>query len=173
MAPPVGTHGLIWYVMFCHGFPALAMLLVAMFTLFFGTMIARTPTALWAHICILICITQIPYYGLLPQFVAHRDRRRHLLAREPPRGSRLGGPMSTLPKVEPDQPDRPRTPPNAKPAPSYETLPPPRVAAEELGRDAAKRTIRAYGMATGDLRPLPDFLSSARSGAARRHCGAT
>ncbi len=69
MSPPIGTHGLIWYVMFCHGFPALAMLLVAMFTLFFGTMIARTPTALWAHICILICITQIPYYGLLPQLV--------------------------------------------------------------------------------------------------------
>ena len=67
--PPIGTHGLIWYVMFCHGFPALAMLLIAMFTLFFATMIARTPTALWAHICILVCITQIPYYGLLPQLV--------------------------------------------------------------------------------------------------------
>ncbi len=69
MAPPVGTHGLIWYVMFCHGFPALAMLIVAMFTLFFATMVARTPVALWAHISILICITQIPYYGLLPQLV--------------------------------------------------------------------------------------------------------
>jgi hypothetical protein len=69
MAPPVGTHGLIWYVMFCHGFPALAMLIVALFTLFFATMLARTPTALWAHISILICITQIPYYGLLPQLV--------------------------------------------------------------------------------------------------------
>ena len=69
MAPPVGTHGLIWYVMFCHGFPALAMLIVALFALLFATMLARTPTALWAHICILICITQIPYYGLLPQLV--------------------------------------------------------------------------------------------------------
>ncbi len=69
MAPPVGTHGLIWYVMFCHGFPALALILVAMFTLFFSTLLARTPTALWAHISILVCITQIPYYGLLPQFV--------------------------------------------------------------------------------------------------------
>jgi hypothetical protein len=67
--PPVGTHGLIWYVMYCHGFPALAMLVVALFTLFFGTLLARTPTALWAHISILVCITQIPYYGLLPQFV--------------------------------------------------------------------------------------------------------
>jgi polysaccharide biosynthesis protein PslJ len=67
--PPVGTHGLIWYVMYCHGFPALAMIVVALFTLFFGTLLARTPTALWAHISILVCITQIPYYGLLPQFV--------------------------------------------------------------------------------------------------------
>jgi O-antigen ligase len=68
-APPVGTHGLIWYVMFCHGFPALAMLLIALGTLFAATLLARTPTALWAHITILVCITQIPYYGLLPQIV--------------------------------------------------------------------------------------------------------
>ena len=30
---------------------------------------ARTPAALWAHICIFMAITQLPYYGLLPQFV--------------------------------------------------------------------------------------------------------
>jgi polysaccharide biosynthesis protein PslJ len=68
-SPPIGTHGLMWYVMFCHGFPGLAMLLVALGALFASTMLARTPTALWAHICILICITQVPYYGLLPQIV--------------------------------------------------------------------------------------------------------
>jgi hypothetical protein len=68
-APPVGTHGLVWYVMYCHGFPALVLIIVALFTLFFGTLLARTPTALWAHISILVCLTQIPYYGLLPQFV--------------------------------------------------------------------------------------------------------
>ncbi len=67
--PPIGTHGLIWYVMYAHGFPALAMLVVALSVLFACTAIARTPTALWAHICILICITQVPYYGLLPQIV--------------------------------------------------------------------------------------------------------
>ncbi len=49
-------------------------------------------------------------------------------------------------------------PPNVKPAPSYETLPPPRFAAEAFGREAAKRALRGYGMATADLRPLPDFL---------------
>jgi hypothetical protein len=49
-------------------------------------------------------------------------------------------------------------PPSTKPAPSYETLPPPRFAAEAIGREAAKRALRAYGMASADLRPLPDFL---------------
>jgi hypothetical protein len=34
----------------------------------------------------------------------------------------------------------------------------PRSPAEELARNAAKRTLRGYGIATGDLRPLPDFL---------------
>jgi len=68
-SPPIGTHGLVWYVMFSHGFPALALLLVALGTLFFATFRARTPAALWAHVCIFMCITQLPYYGLLPQFV--------------------------------------------------------------------------------------------------------
>ncbi len=33
-----------------------------------------------------------------------------------------------------------------------------RSAAEKLARSTAKRAVRGYGMATGDLRPLPDFL---------------
>ncbi|MGZ6925355.1 MAG: O-antigen ligase family protein [Acidimicrobiia bacterium] len=68
-SPPIGTHGLIWYAMFSHGFPALALLIVALLGLFGASFRARTPTALWAHICIFMCITQLPYYGLLPQFV--------------------------------------------------------------------------------------------------------
>jgi polysaccharide biosynthesis protein PslJ len=67
--PPVGTHGLVWFVMFSFGFPGLLLLFAALSTLFVSTVIARTPTALWAHIVILICITQIAYYGLLPQIV--------------------------------------------------------------------------------------------------------
>jgi len=67
--PPIGTHGLIWYAMFSHGLPGLALLLVALGSLFFATFRCRTPTALWAHICIFMAITQLPYYGLLPQFV--------------------------------------------------------------------------------------------------------
>jgi len=69
-APPaIGTHGLVWYVMFSHGFPALFFMLGGLFVLFVATMLPRTQTALWAHISILICITQVSYYGLLPQIV--------------------------------------------------------------------------------------------------------
>lgn len=67
--PPIGTHGLIWYSMFSHGFPALALLLLTLATLFVTTFRCRTDTALWAHVCIFMTITQLPYYGLLPQFV--------------------------------------------------------------------------------------------------------
>ncbi len=67
--PPIGTHGLLWYTMFCHGFTAVVLLVVALGTLFATTFRARTPTALWAHIAILICIVQFPYYGLIPQLM--------------------------------------------------------------------------------------------------------
>jgi O-antigen ligase len=66
---PIGTHGLFWYVMFSHGFVGLGFLLIAMVVLTLSTAKARTPTAMWAHICIVIALTQVPYYGLLPQFV--------------------------------------------------------------------------------------------------------
>lgn len=89
--PAIGTHGMIWYVMFSHGFPAAAFLLVGLGTLFVATMIPRTETALWAHISILVCITQITYYGLLPQIVVvgiaagicWRENNPKLAAREP------------------------------------------------------------------------------------------
>lgn len=68
-SPPIGTHGLIWYTMFSHGLPGLALLLIALAALFRATVRALTPIALWSHICIFVAITQVPYYGLLPQFV--------------------------------------------------------------------------------------------------------
>lgn len=67
--PAIGTHGMVWYVMFSHGFPGLLFLVSGLLVLFVATMLPRTQTALWAHICILICITQVSYYGLLPQIV--------------------------------------------------------------------------------------------------------
>ena len=156
--PPVGTHGLIWYVMFCHGFPALAMLLVALFTLFFATLIARTPTALWAHICDPGLHHADPVLRAAAPDRDHRDRRRDLLAREPPRRSRAGGPMSmTTPKT---------TTPSATASPETQRLAGAR-AAEPLARDAAKRAVRGYGMATGDLRPRARLPRRRRQ--ARRH----
>ena len=82
-SPPIGTHGLIWYMMFSHGFVGLAHPAHRAGALFCATFKARTPTALWAHICIFIAITQFPYYGLLPQIRARRRRRGDLLAGEP------------------------------------------------------------------------------------------
>ena len=58
---PIGTHGLFWYVMFSHGFVGLAFLLIGMIVLVLSTARARTPTAMWAHICIVIALTQVPY----------------------------------------------------------------------------------------------------------------
>ncbi len=65
----VGSHGLLWYVMFVHGFPAVMLLLA--FTVFALAATARapTPTALFAHISVVIFAIQLPYYGLLPQIV--------------------------------------------------------------------------------------------------------
>ena len=68
--------------MFSHGFVGLGFLLVAMVVLTLSTARARTPTAMWAHICIVIALTQVPYYGLLPQIRPGGSRCRHLLARE-------------------------------------------------------------------------------------------
>jgi polysaccharide biosynthesis protein PslJ len=67
--PPIGTHGLFWYVTFSHGFLATAMLLFATLVLVGATWRAPTDYALWAHICLVIFATQILYYGLLPQIV--------------------------------------------------------------------------------------------------------
>lgn len=83
-SPPVGTHGLIWYLMFCHGFVGLALFVGWMFTELIRSGSPPTRTAWWSHLTIVICLVQIPYYGLLPHVVllglavgiAHRDTDR-------------------------------------------------------------------------------------------------
>jgi O-antigen ligase len=67
--PPIGTHGLFWYAMYSHGFPGVALLVVALAALLGWTARARTPTALWAHITIVMFSIQIFFYGLLPHVV--------------------------------------------------------------------------------------------------------
>ncbi|MCC7076094.1 MAG: hypothetical protein IT198_03125 [Acidimicrobiia bacterium] len=66
---PVGTHGLLWYVMFVHGFPAVTFLVLWVLAMLVTTARARTPTGLLAHTAILIFLFQLPIYGMLPQVV--------------------------------------------------------------------------------------------------------
>jgi hypothetical protein len=65
----VGTHGLLWYMMFVHGFPALVLLLAFVVVALAATARAPTPTALFAHVAVVVFAVQVPYYGLLPQIV--------------------------------------------------------------------------------------------------------
>jgi O-antigen ligase len=67
--PAIGTHGLMWYVMFSHGFPALALLFLSAAALIVATARVRTPMGVAAHLSIVIFATQIPFYGLFPQIV--------------------------------------------------------------------------------------------------------
>lgn len=64
---PVGTHGLAWFLMVSHGFPALALL-----SLFLGGQLWRgwrsaDPASVAAHATVLVTVLQLPVYGLLPQ----------------------------------------------------------------------------------------------------------
>jgi len=82
--PAIGTHGLLWYTMFAHGFPALVLLFTSTAALLAATFRARTRIALAAHLAIVVFAVQIPFYGLFPQIVliglaagiAGRENRR-------------------------------------------------------------------------------------------------
>jgi hypothetical protein len=82
--PAIGTHGLLWYTMFSHGFPAVALLFTSTVALLVATFRARTRIALAAHLAIVVFAVQIPFYGLFPQIVliglaaglAWRENRR-------------------------------------------------------------------------------------------------
>ncbi|HLF41363.1 MAG TPA: O-antigen ligase family protein, partial [Acidimicrobiia bacterium] len=63
--PSVGTQGQFWLVLFSHGIPG-----ALFFTSFLGyaawrTRRARTATALWCHVVVLLALVQMPFYGLL------------------------------------------------------------------------------------------------------------
>jgi polysaccharide biosynthesis protein PslJ len=65
----VGTHGLLWFVMVCYGFPGLILLLAWMAGMLFASARAPNPIALWAHVAVVVFVIQVPIYGLLPQLV--------------------------------------------------------------------------------------------------------
>jgi hypothetical protein len=83
-SPPVGTHGLLWYLMFIHGFVGLVLFLGWLAIEAFRSGQVRTPLGWWAHLSIIITVVEVPYYGLLPHVVllglavgiSHREGRR-------------------------------------------------------------------------------------------------
>ncbi len=83
-SPPVGTHGLLWYLMFIHGFVGLGLFLGWLAIETFRSAMVRTPLGWWAHVSIVIAVIQIPYYGMLPHVVllglavgiSHREGRQ-------------------------------------------------------------------------------------------------
>lgn len=68
-SPPVGTHGLLWYLMFIHGFVGLGLFLGWLAIEAFRSGQVRTPLGWWAHLSIVITVVEVPYYGLLPHVI--------------------------------------------------------------------------------------------------------
>ena len=67
--PPIGTHGMLWYLMFVHGFVGLALFLAWIGGEVWRSGRVRTPDGWWTHLALVIGLVQIPFYGLLPQVV--------------------------------------------------------------------------------------------------------
>ncbi len=64
--PSVGTHGQLWFIMFSHGFVGAISYVGFLVAQFFQTMRQRSATGMWAHIVILIGMSQMLYYLQVP-----------------------------------------------------------------------------------------------------------
>ncbi|MCU1351910.1 MAG: hypothetical protein JWM05_1119 [Acidimicrobiales bacterium] len=79
--PPIGSHGLLWYLMYSHGFVGLALFSGWLVTEVVRSGRIRAPGGWWTHLSLLIALVQMPFYGMLPQVViigiaaglAHRE----------------------------------------------------------------------------------------------------
>jgi polysaccharide biosynthesis protein PslJ len=67
--PPVGTHGMLWYLMFVHGFVGLGLFLAWLGAEILRSGRVRTTDGWWTHLALVIGLVQLPFYGLLPQVV--------------------------------------------------------------------------------------------------------
>lgn len=67
--PPVGTHGMLWYLMFVHGFVGLFLFLSWLGGEVWRSGRVRTADGWWTHLALVIGLVQVPFYGLLPQVV--------------------------------------------------------------------------------------------------------
>lgn len=84
-SPPVGTHGLLWYLMFIHGFVGLGLFMTWLLIEVFRSGRIRTSLAWWTHLSLVISLIEVPYYGLLPHVVligvaaglSHREANAH------------------------------------------------------------------------------------------------
>jgi hypothetical protein len=65
-APPVGTHGQFWLVLFSHGIPGMALFLGWLGYVFWQSQRRRSGLHLWMSVVLLIALIQMPYYGMLP-----------------------------------------------------------------------------------------------------------
>jgi len=69
LLPPVGTHGMLWNLMYSYGFLAAGMFLLWLIVEIFRSAPSRSPGSLWLHLTLLIGLLQLPIYGLIPQVV--------------------------------------------------------------------------------------------------------
>ncbi|MFN8017246.1 MAG: hypothetical protein U0P45_03890 [Acidimicrobiales bacterium] len=67
--PPVGTHGMLWYLMFVHGFVGMFLFLGWLAGEVWRSGRVRTADGWWTHLALVIGLVQVPFYGLLPQVV--------------------------------------------------------------------------------------------------------
>lgn len=67
--PPVGTHGMLWYLMFVHGFVGMVLFLTWLGGEVLRSGRVRTADGWWTHLALVIGLVQVPFYGLLPQVV--------------------------------------------------------------------------------------------------------
>ena len=67
--PPIGSHGLMWFLMYCFGFPGLFLFVLWLAIEVVKSAPARAPNSIWLHLALVIALMSVPIYGLLPQVV--------------------------------------------------------------------------------------------------------
>jgi hypothetical protein len=95
--PPIGTHGLIWYLLFVHGFIATALFIAWLVCELWKSAPSRAPNSIYFHLVIVVACVQFAYYGMLPQIVivgiaaglARREAAQERAARERAIAARL------------------------------------------------------------------------------------
>jgi hypothetical protein len=87
--PPVGTHGMLWFVLFAHGVPGLLFFLAGLGSLVWRTSRAPNRRLLWLHGAVVASAVMVPFYDMfgVPLFalaacsaLVLRDRRETLQA---------------------------------------------------------------------------------------------